>query len=239
MTENPPERDSQERMRRHLRAATAVNRQLQAQLEGSSIRAIAPPTGAVRDDPGLLLDSAPVGPLTVRRASLGTGWLEELVNSPVVAKPFLVRRPDGATYVVEGRNRRRVKSGLLAAALEQRLGSRREVTEDELEQWPEAAPVELLECPTGPPFLVVGGQRIPIRGIPLTHPVSGDLAARLPEGPELNVSAGGLARVRMSGALSPRRYLDRARRASAKRGGYVPAAKAFVTRRLRGSSGKS
>jgi hypothetical protein len=212
MTENPPERDSQERMRRHLRAATAVNRQLQAQLEGSSIRAIAPPTGAVRDDP---------------------------VNSPVVAKPFLVRRPDGATYVVEGRNRRRVKSGLLAAALEQRLGSRREVTEDELEQWPEAAPVELLECPTGPPFLVVGGQRIPIRGIPLTHPVSGDLAARLPEGPELNVSAGGLARVRMSGALSPRRYLDRARRASAKRGGYVPAAKAFVTRRLRGFSGKS
>jgi hypothetical protein len=225
--------DEEDRLRRHLRASSAVNRQLQAQLEGSGVRAIATPGGARRDAD--LLDSAGASgsTVTVRRASVGNAWLEQLALHPEATKPQLVRRPDGATFVVEGRYRRRVKSGLLAAALEQRLGARRDVTDDEIDQWSESVPVEILERPTGAPFLVVGGQRIPLRGIPLPHPVNGELADQFPEGPELNISAGSLAKVRLRSALSPDSFVDRVKRSVDRRGGVVPAASTFARRQAR------
>jgi hypothetical protein len=224
--------DEEDRLRRHLRATSAVNRQLQAQLEGSGVRAIAT-RGSARRDNDLLDSAGAASTVAVRRASVGNAWLEQLALHPEATKPQLVRRPDGATFVVEGRYRRRVKSGLLAAALEQRLGARRDISDDELEQWSESVPVEILERPTGAPFLVVGGQRIPLRGIPLPHPVNGELADQFPEGPELNISAGSLAKVRLRSALSPDSFVDRVKRSVDRRGGVVPAASAFARRQAR------
>ena len=43
--------------------------------------------------------------------------------------------------------------------------------------------------PHRPPFLLVDGQRLPIRGLPLPHPVSTDLMLSFPEGPEVRIGA--------------------------------------------------
>jgi hypothetical protein len=186
----------QERLRRELRALSSVNRQLQAQLD----------TGGARPGRG-------GGP--VRRAGAAGAWLDELERIGVT-EPFLVRASDGAMFVVEGNYRRPVKSALLAAALERALDGYRDATDEELDAWTETVAVEVLEGPKGPPFVVVGGRRMPIRGLPLPYPVSGDEMDRLPEGPELNVSA----------AMSLAYQLGRARAIIARKGGPLPVAAA-------------
>ena len=82
-----------ERLQRHL-PSTAVNRQLQAQLEDGS--------------------SAPI---KARHASVGSEWLRQLRRHQGAGKPFLVHTPTKGVFVVEGALRREVMSGLLAAAL--------------------------------------------------------------------------------------------------------------------------
>jgi hypothetical protein len=222
------------RLRRQLRALAAVNRQLQAQLEGSGIRAVASPPGARAAAPDLLTGPVATGGVTsVRRGSVGSAWLEQLAAATAGDTPFLARRPDGATFLIDGAYRRRIKAGLLTAALEERLGPRREATDEEFEQWPEGPPVEALEAPSGPPFIVIGGERVPLRGLPLTHPVSAEAAAPFRPGRELSLSPGGLARARLRSSVSVRRWAQRTQRATARRGGVVPAATAFGQRQLR------
>jgi hypothetical protein len=229
--------DEEDRLRRQLRALTAVNRQLQAQLEGSGVRAVALPPGTGPAGPDLLTGPAATHRATaVRRGSVGTTWLEQLATQPTADRPVLVRRSDGATLVVEGTVARPVKAGLLIDALEAHLGRRREATDDEVSSWHEGPPVEVLEGPTGPPFLVVGGRRLPLRGLPLPYPVRPEAATAFPTGPEVRVTPGarGGARRRLSpGKLSPRKLAARARRSSARHGGVVPAARTFGQRQLR------
>jgi Sulfotransferase family len=50
--------------------------------------------------------------------------------------------------------------------------------------------VEVLEAAQGAPFLILGGQRLPIRGLPLPHPLADIDAVAFPEGDEIDV--GGL-----------------------------------------------
>lgn len=222
----------EDRLRRRLRALTAVNRQLQAQLEGNGGRAIAPAPGARRELADVLTPvSAPR--TKVRRSTVGDEWLEQLAARSPATTPTLRRHPDGATYVIEGDGKRRIRSGLLVAALEERLGPRIDATADELDAWEEGAPVEALEGPTGPPFLVVGGEQIPLRGLPLTHPVSAESVALFDAGPELNISPSGLARARVRNTLSIRHVVGRVQRASARRGGFIPAVLNFVKRQIR------
>jgi hypothetical protein len=226
--------EEEDRLRRQLRALAAVNRQLQAQLEASGIRAVASPPGARSAGPDLLTGPAATGGgVSVRRGSVGAGWLEQLAASATEGKPFLARRPDGATFAIDGSYRRRLKAGLLTAALEERLGPRREVTDDEIDQWAEGPPVEVMEAPSGPPFIVLAGERIPLRGLPLTHPVSAHDAAPFPPGRELSLSPGGLARARLRSSVSARRLAQRTQRATARHGGIVPAASSFGRRQLR------
>jgi hypothetical protein len=155
--------NDEDRLRRHLQALAAVNRQLHAQVA----------------------DVAPN-----RRAPLAKEWLEQIRATPVPGDPVLVRRAGRGVWVLEGGVRRPVRSGLLASALEQALGGVGTVTDAELDACAEGAPVEIFEAPTGPPFVIVGRRRLPVRGLPVPSPIAADDALAFPEGPELRLRTG-------------------------------------------------
>jgi hypothetical protein len=178
-----------EQLRRHLRAMSAVNRQLHAQLEGGTVR-LADGAGARQDDPlGMpdVLDGG-IASIAVRRASVASAWLEQL-QLQGGGKPSLVRAPKRGMYVVEGTLRRQIKSGLIFLALARVFGEPRQVRDSELDGLEEGPPVEVLEGGTGPAFVVVGGRRWPIRGLPLPYLVSTREMLSVPEAEELNVAA--------------------------------------------------
>jgi hypothetical protein len=178
-----------ERLRRHLRALSAVNRQLHAQLEGGAVR-LAEGAGASHDDPLGGTNGVGVGhtAMGVRRASIASTWLEqlELLGG---GNATLVRTPKRGMYVIEGTLRRRIKSGMILLALARVFGEARELRDSELDRWEEGPPVEIMEGGTGPAFVVVGGKRWPIRGLPLPYLVTTEEMLRWPEAKELNVAA--------------------------------------------------
>jgi len=161
-----------ERLRRHLRAMSAVNRQLHAQLEGGTVR-IAEGAGARQDDP--------LG--TPEGLDGGIGAMQG------GGKPSLVRSSKRGMFVVEGTLRRQIKSGLIFLALARVFGEPRQMRDAELERLEEGPPVEVLEGGTGPAFVVVGGRRWPIRGLPLPYLVTTREMLAVPEAEELNVAA--------------------------------------------------
>jgi hypothetical protein len=164
------------RLRRELRALSLVNRQLHAQLEGGVVRLSGAATNAAR------------GALSVRRTAEGGAWLEHL-HLHGGGEPMLVRTPTQGVYVVEGHMRRPVRSGLLFAALTRVLDAPKDMTDRDVERWSLGPPVEVLEAGTGAAFLVVGGRRLPLRGLPLPYLVSTNDMLLFPEGQELNVAA--------------------------------------------------
>ena len=169
-----------DRLRRQLRAQSVVNRQLYAQLDGSGVR-VASSAGA----------SGGVGgrkALTVPRVTEGGSWLEQL-QMHGGGKPFLVQTPTLGSYVIDGDMRRQVKAGMLFSALTGVIGTPRDVADEELQRWSPGPPVEVFESGSGPAFLVVGGRRLPLRGLPLPYLVSSEDMLLFPEGEELNVAA--------------------------------------------------
>ena len=219
-------------MRRHLRALSAVNRQLHAQIETGTVRraAAGPDSGeSPTVDDGMVRRPAT---LTPRRVSEGSRWLEQL-QIYGGGDPYLVRAPTEGVFLVEGELRRRIKSGLLFAELARALGEPAEIKDSAIAGWREGPPVELLEGGTGRAFIVVGGRRLPIRGLPLPYLVSTEEMLLFPEGEELNVASarragfgGRIARARkliaregvLRGAVYLlRRAVDRVRRAPQKR----------------------
>jgi hypothetical protein len=172
----PSESEHVQRLQRQLRAMSAVNRQLHAQLEGGAVRL--PGTTAAGGR----------GALTVRRATEGSVWLEHL-HLHGSTDPTLVRTPTKGSFVVEGTMRRTVKSGIVFNALMRVLGEPREMTDAEIERWSTGPPVEVLEAGTGPAFVVVGGRRLPLRGLPLPYLVATADMLLFPEGEEINVAA--------------------------------------------------
>ena len=172
----PTESERLQRLLRQLRALSAVNRQLHAQLEGGAVRL--PGTTA----------SGERAALSVRRATEGTVWLEHL-HLQGSTDPILVHTPTKGSFVIEGTMRRTVKSGILFAALTRVLGEPREMTDTEVESWSMGPPVEVLEAGTGPAFVVVGGRRLPLRGLPLPYLVSTADMLLFAEGEEIHVAA--------------------------------------------------
>lgn len=149
--------DEIHRLRQHLLALAAVNHEL-----------------AERIDTG---DRA-------RRAVSGADWVTTAPGTTDLDSLSLGRSADGVIWLTEGPQRRMVRSGLLVAALERVLGPR--VDLDDTDDWVQGPPVEVLEGPSGPPFIVVAGHRLPLRGLPLPHPVPAQPS--LLEGPELDLS---------------------------------------------------
>ena len=104
-------------------------------------------------------------------------------------KPFLVQTPTRRLYAIDGDLRRQVKAGMLFAALTRVLGTPRQVSDNDLERWSPGPPVEVLESDSGPAFVVIGGRRLPLRGLPLPYLVSSEDMLLFPEGEELNIAA--------------------------------------------------
>ena len=171
--------DELRRLRRQLRAQSAVNRQLHAQLDGGSVRVASS---------GRAGAEGASKALTVRRVTEGGSWLEQL-RMHGGGKPALVQTPTQGSYVIDGDMRRQVKAGMLFAALTRVLGAPRTVSDQELERWSPGPPVEVLESSSGPAFIVVGGRRLPLRGLPLPYLVSTEDMLLFPEGEELNIAA--------------------------------------------------
>jgi hypothetical protein len=166
------------RLRRQLRAQSVVNRQLYAQLEGGSVRVAS----------GTSSSDGTRKSLNVPRVTEGGSWLEQL-QMHGGGKPFLVQTPTQGSYVIDGDMRRQVKAGMLFAALTPVIGAPRAIADEELRRWSPGPPVEVFESGSGPAFLVVGGRRLPLRGLPLPYLVSSEDMLLFPEGEELNVAA--------------------------------------------------
>jgi len=167
------------RLRRQLRAQSAVNRQLHAQLDGGSVR-VASSRGAGSEGAAATLN--------LRRVTEGSSWLEQL-QMHGGGKPFLVQTPTQGSYAIDGEMRRQVKAGMLFAALTRVLGAPHDVSDQDLERWSPGPPVEVLESDSGPAFLIIGGRRLPLRGLPLPYLVSNQDMLLFPEGEELNIAA--------------------------------------------------
>jgi hypothetical protein len=218
----------EQRLQRHVRAMGAVNRQLQAQLEGG--RAWAQPSA--QGDVDLLTNPGGSSGAFIpggRRVGTANAWIEQLTIGAEGRKPFLVRLTNGRTFLIEGGYRRPVRSGLLAAALERTFGPRHDVPNDEGDRWTDGVPVEVLEGPHGPPFVITGGKRLALRGLPLPYPVSSEHMQLFPQGRDINVSEANVSRLQFQRAVSGRYQIDRARSAIARKG-FVGAAKAAAHR---------
>jgi Glycosyl transferases group 1 len=144
-------RSDPNRLRRHIRALSEVNAQLQAQLRSDGSRPIA---AAARHPAG-------------------------------ASEPFLVRSHQRGCFLVEGSMRREIKAGILFAALARAMGPVREVRDSQLDTWNEGPPVEVLLAPHGPAFVVIGGRKHSIRGLPRSYQVATEEMLRFPVGPEL------------------------------------------------------
>ena len=111
-------------------------------------------------------------------------------------QPHLTRRSDGLVFLVDGDGRRKVKSGLLAAALEVEFGPVQTEGESGYGRAGDAASLEVLAGPSGEPFLVVGGKRHPLRGLPSPRTVDAAEVARFPEGKTIDVARANVARAK-------------------------------------------
>ncbi len=127
-------------------------------------------------------------------------------------------------FVIEGTLRRQIKSGLIFLALARVFGEPRQVRDSELDRLEEGPPVEILEGGTGPAFVVVGGRRWPIRGLPLPYLVSTREMLSVPEAEELNFAAALVLALHPDQARCDRswRARARARRARPARQGHPP-----------------
>lgn len=228
----------EQRLQRHVRAMGAVNRQLQAQLDGGRTwtPSSAPGEADLLTSPAATLSGAFM--LGARRSGTANAWLEQLAVSAEGHKPFLVRLTDGRMFLIEGGYRRVVPSGLLVAVLERMLGRGHEVPNDEADRWTDGVPVEVLEGPQGPPFVVVGGKRLPVRGLPLPYPVSAEQMQLFAQGRDLNIAEANVSRTQFQRAMYGSYQIDRARSAVARRGfvGATKAAASRISRRVRRSA---
>jgi hypothetical protein len=173
------ESEGLQRLRRQLRAQSAVNRQLHAQLEGGTVRVAA---SGLSDGP-----NGTGSALTQRRVAPGGSWLKQL-HMHGGSDPILVHTPTQGDFVVEGGMRRPIKAGILITALTRVLGPPREVSDQDVQRWSEGPPVMVMESGSGPAFLVIGSRRLPLRGLPMPHLVATADMLLFPEGEELNVA---------------------------------------------------
>lgn len=175
-----------------------------------------------------------------RRAERAKGWIEQLARAGRVGDASLVRDPTGLVHLLEGDLARPVRAGIIANGLEASLGPARPIGERDLATRTLGPPVEAFEGPDGAAFVVVGGQRRRLAGLPLTHRVTTAQATALPKGTAIDLAHANVSRRRLDQALSWRYQLARAR-AAVRRKGVVGTARAVTgrsTKALRKRSGR-
>jgi hypothetical protein len=148
----------------------------------------------------------PVAVRRERRGILGGEWLEQLAALGV-CEPELIRAEDGSLFVVEGSTKRAVRSGLVAAALEELIGEPTPVSQDDADAYRDGIAIELFEAAAGPPFVVIGGKRHNVHGLPMPYPVDNRQASEFAEGADINVAAANVSRRRFEQARTPQMQL--------------------------------
>ncbi len=114
-----------------------------------------------------------------------SAWPAELAAG-ATGTPVLVERADGHTVVVEAGTTRMVNPPVLAIALAQVL-DHADIPEDELRSLPKGPAVTALKATGEPAFVVVGGRRHAIGGLPITRHIDADRYAQFPEGQGLDL----------------------------------------------------
>ncbi|MCU1354162.1 MAG: glycosyl transferase family 2 [Acidimicrobiales bacterium] len=188
-TEGAPVSDDDRRLRRHLRALASVNRQLHAQVADLQARAGETPANLRR------ARSAP--PADPRPAPAAHETEAPAMDQPAADQPYLTRRSDGVVFMIDVAGRRKVKSGLVAAALEEEFGPPRAEGEQSFERSEKAPAMDVLVSPDGYPFVIVGGKRLPLKGLPVPRPATAAELDRFPEGKTLDVGRANVARSRV------------------------------------------
>jgi hypothetical protein len=219
----------EQRLQRHVRAMAVVNRQLQAQLEGG--RSWSPSASQGEGDLLTIAEATSSGAHIggVRRAGVANSWLEQLAVSAEGQKPFLIRLANGKPFLIEGGYRREVPSALLVSTLELVFGPCHTVSADEAKRWTDGVPVEVLEGPQGPPFVVVGGKRRSLRGVPVPYPVGAEQMQLLAAGRDLNVAEAIVSRAKFERAKYGGYQVDRIR-SVIRRKGLIGATKTAASR---------
>ena len=128
-----------------------------------------------------------------KAASTGAAWLAELDGYEGEDAPFLVER-NGSLFLIDNGRRRPVRSGLLAAALEERFGPRRTTNFATFEGWPLSVPVELFQARGEAPFVVINRVRHPVRGFPTPVAVGTEATSLFPRGPVIDVAKANISR---------------------------------------------
>ncbi len=128
-----------------------------------------------------------------RPVGSASAWIAQLQRQGGAGKEiFVARTPQRGAFLIEGTMRRSIKAGILVPALVRLFGPVRELHESDISRFGEGPPVEVFEAPSGPAFLLVGGRRLPIRGLPLPYAVSQEEADAFRLGDEVNVSLGAI-----------------------------------------------
>ena len=170
------------RLQREIRALAAVNRQLQMEVEGRGASALSPP-GEHRADQARAGASrlGDLGPFRSAITEVRWGGTSpgELVRVVACANRH---------YLIEGNVARPVSSTVVLALVESALGGAVAMSADELAELVEGEPVTLSQTPTSPPFLVVSGLRIDVRGWPKVNKVPASVLDALATGPEVDAA---------------------------------------------------
>ena len=185
-----PMNEEVEGLRRHLRALALVNRRLHAQVAD-----LQPSKAQVKERAA----SVPLAPIVLdpgARSAAHHGTDLPTMTTTSGSQPHLTRRSDGLVFLVDSDGRRKVKSGLLAAALEMELGPMELEGESGYGRAGDALPLEILVGPTCPPYVIVGGLRMTLRGLPVPRAVDAAEEARYPEGKTLDLARANVARSR-------------------------------------------
>ena len=164
-----------------------------------------------------------------RRAQRGATWIDELAIKGRAGNPHLVRSRSGRVYLVEGPNARPVPSGIIAHGLERSFGATRDAPDSEMSGFAPGVPVEVFEGDDGHAFLVIGGERWRLKGLPLSHHVDPRHEAMLARGSTIDLSAANVSSRRLTEALSWRFQLERIR-ATVRRRGVLGTARAVAGR---------
>lgn len=170
------------RLQREVLALASVNRQLQADLEGRGLLAVAAP----RDR---LATPAPVGaPVSAGLGPFRSAITQVRGGTEAGSDPVAVVESGGATYLLEGLAARPVTSSVVVAMLEELVGPRTTLGAEDLAMYADGDPVSVMQGPAGPPFLALGGRKVSVRGWPTIQKVAVEVAEELDDGGELNLA---------------------------------------------------
>ena len=193
--------DDLDRLRRELRAMSAVNRQLRAELDGSAQRAISPPEG---NQPTVRARAGSPDEAGAFKSSITGGG----PSSSGVDQVEVVRGPTGVVYLVEGGNIRRIGSNVVAAALEEVFGPRRLITVEESARYATGPTIDVYCNESGRFFVSAAGRRMSIEGLPVVRDAPPGLEASLDAGPTLNLNHSVVSRSLYSSAMRGQRQLE-------------------------------